>query len=152
MEFFPDVDLSAIEAEAIARGLFAVAVVDGVHERELALIAEFYRGTAKEGATAGAFVSAPSQISPLGPQDLAALLPGAAARELFVKAAYLVAWVDGQVSPAERELIGQFARALGVSGEHEAALEGHVKDYLLHPLVRLANVEAVTGIAKKLGA
>lgn len=151
MEFFPDVDLSAIEAEAIARGLFAVAVVDGVHERELALIGEFYRGTAKEGASAASLGSTNSQLSPLGPQDLAALLPGGATRELFVKAAYLLAWVDGQVSPAERDLIAQFARALGLSPESEAALQVHVKEYLLHPLIRLANVEAVSSVARKLG-
>jgi hypothetical protein len=148
MEFFPDVDVSAIEAEAIARGLYAVAVVDGVHERELALIAELYRGNANEGAT----VASLGQISALGPQDLSALLPRSVVRELFVKSAYLLAWVDGQVSTAERDLIGQFARVLAVSPESEAALEAQVKDYLLDPLVRLANVEAVMTVAKKLGA
>jgi len=44
MEFFPEIDVSANEAEAIARGLYAVALVDGLHERELALLVDFYGG------------------------------------------------------------------------------------------------------------
>ena len=147
MDFFPQIELRATEAEAIARGLYAVAVVDGVHERELALIAEFYRGATNEGAS----IAALGQMSPLSPEDLAALLPVGPVRELFVKASFLVAWADGQVTPAERALIGQFARALVVPAESEAALEAQVKDYLLGPLVRLANVDAVSAVAKKLG-
>ena len=37
MDFFPEIEISALQAEAIARGLYAIAAVDGVHERELAL-------------------------------------------------------------------------------------------------------------------
>ena len=41
-EFFPEVNLSHDAAEAIARGLYGVARVDGVHEREAGLIASFW--------------------------------------------------------------------------------------------------------------
>lgn len=154
MEFFPDIEIDAQQAEAIARGLYAVAVVDGVHERELALISEFYRTTTTSGdgeSGAGA-ASALGRISALGPPALAALLPSAALRELFVKASYLLAWSDGQVSAAERTKIGEFADALGVSPATTGVLESEVKDFLLRPLARLSNVEAVTAVAKKIGA
>jgi len=157
MEFFPDIEIDAQQAEAIARGLYAVAEVDGVHERELALISEFYRTTADDqaaGAGAGTSASASSltRISALGPQDLAPLLPNGPMRELFIKASYLLAWSDGQVSEAERAQIGQFAAALAVSPETQRILESEVKDFLLRPLARLANVDAVTAVAKKIGA
>ena len=153
MEFFPDIEIDAQQAEAIARGLFAVAEVDGVHERELALISEFYRTTADDPAAgSGQAASSLTRISALGPQDLAPLLPNGPMRELFIKASFLLAWSDGQVSEAERAQIGQFAVALAVSPEKQRVLESEVKDFLLRPLARLANVEAVTAVAKKIGA
>ena len=159
MEFFPDIEIDAQQAEAIARGLYAVAAVDGVHERELALISEFYRTTADDqaagagaGTSASASASSLTRISALGPQDLAPLLPNGPMRELFIKASYLLAWSDGQVSEAERAQIGHFAAALAVSPETQRILESEVKDFLLRPLARLANVDAVTAVAKKIGA
>ena len=155
MEFFPDIEIDAQQAEAIARGLYAVAEVDGVHERELALISEFYRTTTDEqGAGPGMSASGSSltRISALGPQALAPLLSDGPMCELFIKASYLLAWSDGQVSEAERAQIDQFAVALAVSPDKQRVLESEVKDFLLRPLARLANVEAVTAVAKKIGA
>jgi tellurite resistance protein len=149
MDFFPELDVSALQAEAIARGLYAVALVDGVHERELALISDFYRA-ASESARA----SAPSieRAGPLEPRDVAQLLVGPDHRELFVKAAFLLAWADGNVSAAERTKIAEYAGVLAVSAATQARLEAEVKDYLLRPLAALSNVEAVSAVAKKLGA
>ena len=149
MDFFPEIDVSALQAEAIARGLYAVASVDGVHERELALIGEFHSAAAS-GDAAG--VSSLARIEPLEPAALAPLLDGAALRELFIKAAYLLSWADGSVSAAERKKVDAFAKALAVSVETQAKLEAQVKDYLLRPLASLANVEAASAVAKKLGA
>ncbi len=42
MDFFPEIDLSRDAVEAMARGLFAVANCDGLHEREMSLIASFW--------------------------------------------------------------------------------------------------------------
>ena len=148
MDFFPELDVSALQAEAIARGLYAVALVDGVHERELALISDFYR-TASEGGRASA--SSIERAGPLDPKDVAQLLLGAQHRELFVKAAFLLAWADGQVSAAERGKIAEYAKALEVSAEAQTRLEAQVKDFLLRSLAGLSNVEAVSEVAKKMG-
>ena len=56
------------------------------------------------------------------------------------------------MSGAERTKIAAFAKALGVSADAQAKLEAQVKDYLLRPLANLANVEAASKVAKKLGA
>ena len=156
MDFFPEIDVSALQAEAIARGLYAVAAVDGVHERELALIAEFHSAAASgdtgDGSPLEASVSSFARIVPLEPDALAPLLVGAPLRELFMKAAYLLAWADGSVSPPERTKIAAFGKALGVSADAQAKLEAQVKDYLLRPLASLSNVEAASAVAKKLGA
>ena len=155
MSFFPTIEVNAHEAETIARGLYAIAAVDGVHERELALISEFAWGasTGDEDTGGGPLGGGPfGRIMPLEPSSVALLLPGPALRELFMKAALLVAYADGSVSPAERKVIGQFAEALGVAPPALAKLEVEIKDYLLRPFSKLNNVEAVAKVAKKLGA
>lgn len=148
MDFFPELDVSALQAEAIARGLYAVASVDGVHERELSLISEFYRAASEDGRASAASIE---RVGALDPKDVAQLLVGAEHRELFVKAAFLLAWSDGSVSAAERTKIGEYAAALGVSAGTQSKLEAEVKDFLLRPLAGLANVESVAAVAKKLG-
>src|SRR4051794_22332987 len=147
MEFFPELDVSALQAEAIARGLYAVALVDGVHERELALISDFYRA-ASEGTRASA--ASIERVGALEAKDVAQLLVGPAHRELFVKAAFLLAWADGNVSAEERAKIAEFAKALAVTDQAQASLEAQVKDFLLRPLAGLQNVETVSAVAKKL--
>jgi uncharacterized membrane protein YebE (DUF533 family) len=150
MEFYPEIEISEAEAQVIARGLYAVAAADGVHEREAALIANFY-GAATGGDTRPVTSLAElARLAPLSPADLAAALPGAEQRQLFVKSALLLAYVDGKVTDAERKQIGAYAAALGTSAEQLAALEESVRDHLLAPLSRLQNTEAVNRVAKGL--
>src|SRR5262245_58085148 len=110
MDFFPNIEVSALEAEAIARGLYTVALVDGVHERELALISDFYHD-AVSGEAPVAMASI-ERAGPLEPKELAEQVASAPLRELFVKAAILLGWADGKISAAERVKIGAFAKAL----------------------------------------
>ena len=144
MEFFPEIDLNEQQAEAIARGLYTVAAVDGAHERELGLISEFYGGarSTAELERAGA----------VEPKALASELGERAHRELFLKTALLLAYADGHVSDAERTAVDGFAKAFGFDQAAMKGLEAEVKDYLLRPLARLKNVEGVSKVAKKLGA
>jgi tellurite resistance protein len=148
MDLFPELDVSALQAEAIARGLYGVAKVDGVHERELALISEFYVAASEGGRASTASIE---RVGALEPKDVAQLLIGVEHRQLFVKAAFLLAWADGQVSAVERSKIADYAKALDVTAETQRALEAEVKDALLRPLAALQNVESVTAVAKKLG-
>jgi len=151
MEFFPEIPMNEHQAQAIARGLYTVAAVDGIHEREAALIANFY-GTA--GGSETRPVTSLAELGRLGalaPADLAASLGGEELRQLFVKAALLLAYIDGKVTVAERAQIAAYAGALGVSAERQVALEESVRDHLMQPLSRLANTEAVGKVAKSLG-
>jgi hypothetical protein len=149
-EFFPEIDIDAPQAEAFARGLYGVAQVDGVHERELALIGEVYQAAVSEELGPAAPVISLDRIGPLAPRELPPLLPPAA-HELFVKTAFLLAWADGKVSPGERSKIAEYAAALSVADDACKRLEAEVKDYLLRPFAGLANVEAAASVAKKLG-
>src|SRR4029078_9046909 len=54
-EFFPEVEVRPEQAEAIGRGLFAVARADGqIHEREASLINEFFASISGQASNLGA--------------------------------------------------------------------------------------------------
>jgi len=145
MDFFTEIDIDGAQAEAIARGLFAVARADGVHERELALIASFYGDAGAVGG--GRSLADLERREPITPAELAAALPGAEHRKLFLKTAILLAWIDNVVTDAERVCIGGYATALGVSKEELDRLEDGVKDFLLAQLSHLKNTDATRKVA-----
>jgi tellurite resistance protein len=145
MDFFPEIEVNALQAEAMARGLYGVALVDGIHEREMAMIQDFY------SAAAGETVASLERVGPFEPGDLVEFLGEKAHRELFIKTALLLAWADGKVSTKERAKIAAFAKALDVSSDLQERLEAEVKDFLLRPLAALANTHAASKVAKKLG-
>ena len=146
MSFFPETSLEASQAEAIARGLYAVARVDGVHAREAALVSSFYEETGR-GANAYAELE---RSAPITPAELAAALHQREHRVMFVKTAILLAYADGVVTAEERQSIAGFARALGVDDATVNALESEVKEYLLGHLTHVSNVDATRAVAKKL--
>ncbi|MGZ3406476.1 MAG: hypothetical protein ACXVAN_08555 [Polyangia bacterium] len=145
MEFFPEVHLSHDAAEAIARGLFAIAAVDGVHEREAGLIASFWID-----AGGGGPLSDLERAEAIKPADVALALHSDAERQLFIKTAILLTWADGEVSAAEKKAVGEFAKALGIDQATLDKLDAGVKDFLLGQLVHVQNSEAVSSIAKKM--
>ncbi len=151
MEFFPEIPISDQQAQAIARGLYTLAAVDGVHEREAALIANFYGTTAGGEAHPMTSLAEIERLGPLSPAELAAALAGDDLRQLFVKAALLLAYIDGTVTASERAQIAAYSAALGVSADRQAALEESVRDHLMQPLSRLDNSEEVGKVAKQLG-
>ena len=149
MEFFPETDINPVQAEAIARGLFAVARADGaVHPIELTLIQGFYNDTVG---------GSPSQLASLErgidiePALLATAISSPQVAQLFVKTALLVAYADNGCSPAERGVIGRYADELGVTGEEVAHLDQAVKEFLVGQLAHLSNVDAAVEVARKLG-
>lgn len=145
-DFFPQIDVSQPAAEAIARGLYAVAKVDGLHEREEALVASFW---SEVGGGAGA-LSELRRAGNITTAELIATLPSKDLRQLFVKTAMLMAWADGKVSDAERKIISEYALALQLSTEDVKALESSVKEYLLGHLSSVKNSDSVAKVAGKL--
>jgi len=146
-ELHAETEIRQDQAEAIARGLYAVARADGtIHEREAALIADFY-GSATEGA---ATLAALERMDAITGADLAAHLPTPELRELFLKTAILLAYADGSYGPAESKLIGEYAKALAVGDADIADYEAEVKDFMLSQISHLQNTEAVAEVAKGL--
>ena len=145
MEFFPELPLSQASAEAMARGLYAVAKCDGLHDREAGLIASFWIDAGGTGS-----LSDLERGAQIQPNELAAALHTQDERMLFVKTALLLTWADGKVTDAERKSVASFAQALGVDAATVDKLEASVKEFLLQQLAHVQNVDATREIAKKL--
>lgn len=140
MELNVEVDLSAEEAKAIARGMLAVARSDGkLDPRELVMIQEFYPASLEA-------------LPDMTPKEAASALENRTVSGLFLKSCLLVAWADREYSDKERALISKYAEALAISAAELAHIEQSVKEWLMAPLSRLANTEAVVEVSKKMGA
>src|SRR5262252_2025164 len=137
MDFFSEIAIDSAQAEAIARGLYAVAKADGLHAQEQALIASFY--TEAGGTPRG--LADLERREAIKPAELAAALHTVDQRRLFLKTALLLAWADGDVSGPERQCIGEYAHALEIGADELGRLELGVKEYLLGQLSHLKNSE-----------
>ena len=147
-DLYPEIDISQSEAEAIARGLFAVARADGqLHQREAGVIAQFYADVAG---------GSPAQLGDLErdarpePAALAAQLVRPDVRRIFIRTAVLLAYVDSKYSPGESKLIGDYAAAMGIGREDLAEMETLAREFLLAQLSHIKNIDAVVDVAKEL--
>lgn len=147
--FFPEIEISAEQAEVMARGLFAVARAEGgIHEREKTLLMSFYSDVAGEAGSRS--LAALEHAPDVSPDEIAGALTSEPHALLFIKTCLLMAYADNVIGGKEREIIGGFAKALGLTDEHVADLEGDVKAFLLSSLVKLANTEAVAAVARSM--
>ncbi len=148
MDLNPEIHMTSHDAELIARGLMAVARADGkLLEREAMMIRMFYADGEENDLSAVANLE---KSTPIDPAALAAGLGKSEVAVVFLKSAFLVAYADNDCAKSERDLIEKFSDALGYSRDQLLHIENNVKEYLLHQLTHVKNVEAVAQVANEL--
>lgn len=148
-DLYPEIDISQSEAEAIARGLFAVARADGqLHERETGVIAQFYADVT--GGRSSAQLGDLERGARPEPAALAAQLTRPEVRLIFIRTAVLLAYVDNKYAPGESKLIADYATAMGIGREDLAEMETMAKEFLMAQLAHIKNIDAVVEVARKL--
>ena len=146
-EFFPEIEVRDDQAEAIARGLMAVAKADGdLHPREGAMISELFASTTDRSSDLAAL----EREDPIDAATLAIQLPTRDLRLLFIKTAFLLAYADNQLGAGEKEQIAAYAAAMEIGSDELEDLQLRVKEYLLAQLGHVENVDAVVEVAKEL--
>lgn len=146
-EFFPEIDINESQAEAIARGLYAVAKADGhVHEKEAAIIMQFFQSNTDHPSDLASLDRMPA----IDGASLALQLPRADLRKLFIKTAVLLSYADGNYGAGESKIIAAYAKALDIDDKALAHLETQVKEFLLSQLAHLSNTAATAKVAKDL--
>ncbi len=145
-DFFETQDLSFEQVKTLTRGMLAVARADGVHDREMALIREFYESCAREGDPSLEEVVR----DPFDPASAKALFPKPELAQLFVKSLILLGFADGRYAQVEDDLIRQYAGALGLTDQDVTQLHEATKEYLLSGLLHIQNLEALKEVRKRL--
>jgi tellurite resistance protein len=148
MEFFQETEITAGQAEIVARGMLAVARAEGgARKAELELIKSFYSDVAGGGAR---HLASLEQAPDLTPEVAATAVTSEPVARLFLKSCILAGYADGEYTAEERAIVEKYAKALHVDAETLAKLEQSVKEYLVSHLAGLSNVDATRAIARKL--
>ena len=122
---FSDIALSADDAEAIVAALRDVAETDGVHDEELAMIAEFVEGLDKELGE-----PEPTQLEKMTPEKLALQIRDETVRLIAVQTCILLAMADGSISDKERAKVQAYATALGIDEDLYQKLEAAIVEWV----------------------
>lgn len=149
MDILGQIDVNKDDAAAIARGLFALARVDGHDEREGILIKSLWMDAV--GYDGEIDLHSIEKMSDVTPKELAAALRSTDLKRVFLKTALLLAWADGDVSAKEKSWLKEAATACGFSETDLAREDELVRTFLLSQLSELQNVDAAKEVAKKLG-
>ena len=144
-ELYEGIDLTAAQAEWIVRGLLDLAAVDGTHESEHELIADFHAGEGG-GESLEALAAKGFNAS-----EAAAVFQSGGAKvvEAFLVSCYLLIYADGAHSDEERARIAEYAVALGL--DHGQLEELHVKARL-YVLQSLAHILWTRDTVKQIGS
>lgn len=103
--------------DVFARGLYHLAAVDGIEDRERKLIGDFL----EEAGSDITFDSLTNSV--FSATEAAMILETTYLRRVFVRAAVALVKADGVFSDAERNAIGQIADAFGMSNAEYGDLE-----------------------------
>jgi hypothetical protein len=143
-----DQDLNPTQVVQLTQAMLSVALIDGIHPAEAALIGQFYESSRS--------ADMPSTAAVLGRPDAqgfdASQMVGvpAAFADTVVLMCLMTAYADGQLSPAERAHVEAMASAMGVT---EARFEGHlsrVRDELVGALSHLPDASSVATVVREL--
>ena len=146
-DLLPEIEINEDEAQAIGRGLFAVARADGnIHERERAMVSEFFASISNRPSDLAAL----DRQGPIAADTLALALPRGETRQLFLMTALLLALCDGDYGKGEAALIKAYAVAMDVSDDDLALMTTRVKEHMLGQLSHLQNVDAAVAVAREL--
>lgn len=118
--------LTPEEVEVFARGLYHLASVDGIEDRERKLIEEFL-------AESGSDITFDElEKSSFSAAEAALLLETSYLRRIFVRVAVALVKSDGKFTDGERHALGDIADAFGMSnaefGDLEQEAEGLTLD------------------------
>ena len=148
MPTIQDQNLSTTQVIQLTQAMLSVALVDGMHPAEAALIGQFYESSRSvDMPTTSAMLSGTHAFDATAlagcPVDVA---------ETVVLMCLMTGHADGRLSDGERALVQSFATALGVDAERFDALLGQVRDELIGAISHLPDAESVANVVHELGA
>lgn len=150
MNTMQDQNLTAAQVTQLTKAMLSVALVDGIHPAEAALIGQFYESSrSADMPTTSSVMASPDAQS----FDLTTLAGSSAAfADTLVLMCLMTAYADGQLSPAEKNHVQSMAAKLGVDAQRFEAHLAHVRDELVGALSHLPDAGSVAVVVKELAA
>ncbi len=145
-----DQDLSPAQVTQLTRAMLSVALVDGIHPSEAALIGQFYESSRSAAMPTTATVLASTDAQTFNAAILAGSTPEFSDTVLLM--CLMAAYADGQFSPAERAHVQTIATALGVDAARIDDLLAQVRDELVGALSHLPDAGSVAAVVREQGA
>lgn len=145
-EFLQEQELNFSQVECLTSAMYALARVDGVHDREMSLIREFYESCATaDSPSLDSVVEAGADT-----ERAKSLFASPAEASVFMKSMILLAFADGTYGKEEDDMIRDYASALSVSEADLDALISSTKEQMLASLAHLQNVDALADVVRNL--
>ena len=150
MNAMQDQNLSPTQVTQLTQAMLSVALVDGIHPAEAALIGQFYESSRSADMPTTSSVMASPETQPFD----AAVLAGspAAFADTMVLMCLMTAYADGHLSPAERDHVQAIATTLGVDAARFDAHLAQVRDELVGAISHLPDAGSVAAVVKELSA
>jgi hypothetical protein len=145
-----DQNLSPTQVTLLTQAMLSVALVDGIHPAEAALIGQFFESTrSADMPTTSAVMASPETQA----FDIASLAGSTAEfAETVVLMCLMTAYADGTLSAAERDHVQTIAATLGVDASHFDAHLAQVRDELVGAISHLPDAGSVAVVVKELTA
>jgi tellurite resistance protein len=145
-----DQDLSPAQVTQLTKAMLSVALVDGIHPAEAALIGQFYESSrTPDMPDTGTVLATPADRA----LDVTALKgSNPALADTVVLMCLMTAYADGQLSPAERAHIQDIATTLAVDAARFESHLAQVRDSLVGALSHLPDAGSVAKVVQELSA
>ncbi|MBA3057013.1 MAG: hypothetical protein KJ614_07020 [Gammaproteobacteria bacterium] len=150
MNAMQDQNLSPAQVTQLTKAMLSVALVDGIHPAEAALIGQFYESSRSADMPTTSSVMASPEAQPF---DAAELVGSSATfADTVVLMCLMAGHADGQLSPAERDHVQAMATTLGVDATRFEAHLAQVRDELVGAISHLPDAGSVAAVVKELSA
>ena len=148
MNTMQDQDLTPAQVTQLTKAMLSVALVDGIHPAEAALIGQFYESSRTPDMSTTSSVMASPDAQPF---DIATLTASTAAyADTMVLMCLMTAYADGRLSLAENNHIQAIASKLGVDAQRFDTHLANVRDSLIGALSHLPDAGSVAVVVKEL--
>ena len=140
--------LTLPQVQVLVRAMHRVAHSDGVHERELVLLKEFYEACRAE--VSGLTEYAELVRMPFDAALAKEVIDTPELQIMLLRSCYFLAFADGTLSDAEKKAIAAIVAEVGIDAKLAEQARELTKDALLQSISRLNNVPALKRVASDL--
>lgn len=138
-------NLNIAHVQSIIRGMYAVALTDGVHDTELVMMRDFYEQCARDSDALASFQDVVN--TPFDSETASGVLNTDELKQTFLASCVFLGYADGNYSAKERAKVKGLGTDIGLSSGQIGDIEDLVADQLMAQLAHIENLEALKEVS-----